>query len=172
LAASIESLWNFGFLASSSHNKIGVEARRYIPVGDRITLAAHAYIQYTPAGNETPFGALPGLGGDDSVIAEDQTLRGYGSGRLRHNNLVVFNLECRTRVCDRNIFDTHLILELAPFFEAGRVYRDFDENPVSQFHRVGGSAFAVSPSLFVVAYVDVGVGGHELTIFSGVNYPF
>jgi hypothetical protein len=161
-----------GFLSSSSYNEIGAEARHYVPLSDRVTLAGHTYIQLTPAGNEAPFWAMPNLGGQESLLAGVQTLRGFGAGRFTDNNLAVFNLECRTWVYEREIFDTHGIVELAPFIEAGRVYHDFGENPLSELHPAGGIGIRGIAQPFIVGYVDVGFGGEGPAIFSGVNYPF
>jgi hypothetical protein len=101
-------------------------------------LAGHTYIQLTPAGNEASFWAMLDLGGQDSVLAEVQTLRGFGAGRFADNNLAVFHLECRLRVYEHDVFDTHGILELAPFIEVGRVYHDVGENSLSELRPAGG----------------------------------
>jgi hypothetical protein len=160
------------FLSSSSYSQLGADARNYLPIGSRVTLASHAYLQYTPAGVETPFWAMARLGGEDSLLTDQQTLRGYGAGRFVDNNVFVFNLEARTRVYERNLFDTHGVVELAPFFEAGDVFHDFDDNPINHLHPVGGIGFRGIAEPFVVGYVDVGFGGEGSSIFSGVNYPF
>jgi hypothetical protein len=160
------------FLSSSSYNEVGAEARHYMPLNDRITLAGHGYLQLTPAGDEAPFWTMPDLGGQESVLAGVQTLRGFGAGRFTDNNLVVFNLECRTRVYERDIFDTHGIIEVAPFIEAGRVYHDVGDNPLSELHPAGGIGFRGIAQPFIVGFVDLGFGGEGPAIFSGVNYPF
>jgi hypothetical protein len=160
------------FLSSVSYSQFGAEARQYVTLGDRVTLAGHLFLQYIPAGNETPFWAMARLGGYDSLLTDQQTLRGYGAGRFVDNNLSVANIEVRTRVYDLNIFDTHGIIELAPFFEAGRVFHTVRDDPVTRLHPVGGMGFRGIAEPFVVGYVDVGVGGEGAAIFSGVNYPF
>jgi hypothetical protein len=160
------------FISSSSYDQIGADAHNYLPIGTRVTLASHAYLQYTPAGIETPFWAMARLGGEDSLLTDQQTLRGYGAGRFVDNNVFVLNLEARTRVYEHNIFDTHGVVELAPFFEAGSVFHDFDDNPVHRLHPVGGVGFRGIAEPFVVGYVDVGFGGEGASLFSGVNYPF
>jgi hemolysin activation/secretion protein len=160
------------FISSSSYNQIGADAHNYLPIGSRVTLASHAFLQYTPAGVETPFWAMGRLGGEDSLLTDQQTLRGYGAGRFVDNNLFVLNVEARTRVYERNIFDTHGVVELAPFFEAGNVFHDFDDSPINHLHPVGGVGVRGIAEPFVVGYVDVGFGGEGASIFSGVNYPF
>jgi len=160
------------FMSSASYGQFGGEARGYVPLGDRFTLASHVFIQYTPAGNETPFWAMARLGGEDSLLTDQETLRGYGAGRFVDNNLSVANLEMRSRVYDHDIFGTHAIVELAPFVEAGKVFHTIGDNPVDQLHPVGGVGFRGIAEPFVVGYVDVGIGGEGGTIFSGINYPF
>jgi hemolysin activation/secretion protein len=129
-------------------------------------------MEYEPAGSEMPFWAQARLGGDESILTDQQTLRGYGTGRYVDNNLFVANMEVRTRVWDMDMFGTHGTLELAPFAEAGRVAENLNYNPVSQLHPVGGLGFRGIAQPFVVGYVDVGYGAEGASIFSGINYPF
>ena len=160
------------FLSSSSYDRVGAELRHYWTIGKRLTIAGHSYIQYTPAGNETPFWAMARLGGEDSLLWEQQTLRGYGAGRFVDNNLWAANVEFRTRVFETDLFNTHGILELAPFGEAGRVFHNMSADPVADLHPVGGIGLRAIAEPFVVGYVDIGFGGEGPAIFSGINYPF
>lgn len=160
------------FLSSNSYNQAGFEVRQYFPVNSRITLAGHVYSQYTPAGIETPFWAMARLGGEESILFGQQTLRGYGAGRYVDNNLTDLNFEARTRVYERTIMGTHGILELAPFIDAGKVFAYANQNPIDQLHPVGGMGFRAIAQPFVVGYVDVGWGAEGPAFFSGINYPF
>ena len=162
------------FGSSVSYNRFGAEIRQYYSIGSRITLVGHLFTEYQPAGGEMPFWAMARLGGDDSELADQQPLRGYGTGRFVDNNLSVGNFEMRTRVYDANLFGTHGTLEVAPFAEAGRVARSMSYDPVawSALHPVGGVGFRGIAEPFVVGYVDVGWGGEGAAVFSGINYPF
>jgi Omp85 superfamily domain len=160
------------FMSSFSFNQVGFELRHYVPITSRITVAGRIYSQYTPAGSETPFWAMSRLGGEESVLTGQQTLRGYGAGRFVDNNLTDFNLEIRTRVYETDIMGTHGILELAPFVEAGKVFEDAAQDPINQLHPVGGLGFRGIAMPFVVGYVDVGWGSQGPAFFSGINYPF
>ena len=119
-----------------------------------------------------PFYSMARLGGDESLLYDQETLRGYGAGRFIDNNLAVGNVELRTRVLEADLFGTHGILELAPFLEAGRVWEQMSVNPFSSLHPVGGMGFRAIAEPFVVGYVDIGWGGEGAAIFSGINYPF
>ncbi|MGH7864676.1 MAG: BamA/TamA family outer membrane protein, partial [Candidatus Binataceae bacterium] len=158
--------------SSVSYTRFGAEVRRYIPIHDRVTIVGHLYIQYTPAGNETPFWSMARLGGYDSRLWDQQTLRGYGAGRFVDNNLDVANIEVRARVYDATVFNTHGIVELAPFLEAGKVWHGMSDNPINRLHPVGGMGFRAIVEPFVVGYVDIGHGGEGTAIFSGINYAF
>jgi hypothetical protein len=158
--------------SSSSYTRFGYDLHHYLSVGKRITFAGHLFMEYEPAGNEMPFWAQARLGGDESLLTDQETLRGYGAGRFIDNNLFDANLEMRTRVWNMNIFGTHGTLEVAPFAEAGRVAHSLSYNPVSQLHPVGGVGFRGIAEPFVVGFVDVGYGGEGAAIFSGINYPF
>ena len=160
------------FMSSFSYNQVGFEVRHYLQVTSRITLAGHIYSLYTPAGQETPFWAMARLGGEESILFDQQPLRGYGAGRFVDNNITDFNLEIRTRVYERNIMGTHGILELAPFIDAGKVFAYADQNPITPLHPVGGLGFRGIAEPFVVGYVDIGWGSQGPAFFSGINYPF
>jgi len=161
--------------SSYSYTRFGYEIRQYVPAGERITFAGHVFMEYQPAGpNNVPFWAQARLGGDESMLTDQETLRGFGAGRFIGNNLFVANFEMRTRVWEANVFGTHGTLELAPFAEAGRVAQSLGYNPVSvnALHPVGGIGFRGIAEPFVVGFVDVGYGGEGMAIFSGINYPF
>ncbi len=118
------------FGSSISYNRFGGELRQYYTVGERITFAGHIFNEYQPVNGEIPFWSQARLGGDESLLTDQETLRGYGAGRFIDNNLFVMNVEMRTRVWDKTLFGTHGILELAPFAEAGRVAHNLSYNPV------------------------------------------
>jgi Omp85 superfamily domain len=160
------------FGSSISYNRFGGEFREYYSVGERITFAGHVFNEYEPAAGEIPFWSQARLGGDESLLTDQETLRGYGTGRFIDNNLFVMNVEMRTRVWDKTIFGTHGILELAPFAEAGRVAHNLAYDPFSELHPVGGIGFRGIAEPFVVGFVDIGWGGEGAAVFSGINYPF
>ncbi|HVA40916.1 MAG TPA: BamA/TamA family outer membrane protein, partial [Candidatus Binataceae bacterium] len=160
------------FGSSVSYTRFGGDLHHYFPIGRNFTLATHAYLQYMPSGNEVPFWAMGRLGGESSLLMDQQTLRGYGAGRFVDNNLFDINVELRKRVFDMDIFNTHGILELAPFFDMGRVFHSPTQDFVTDLHPVGGMGFRGIAEPFVVGYVDVGWGGEGAAVFSGINYPF
>jgi hypothetical protein len=138
----------------------------------RVTLAGHLAVRYMPVGKEAPFWALSRLGGDRNLVGFRQALRGFGEGRFIDNNLFAANVELRSRVFALDLFATHVALELAPFFDVGRVFPTLSTNPFRQLHPVGGLGFRGVAAPFVVGYVDVGYGSEGFAVFSGINYPF
>lgn len=158
--------------SSISYTRFGIDLHHYFPIAPNMTLATHAYLQYMPSGNEAPFWAMGRLGGESSLLYNEETLRGYGAGRFVDNNVFDANVEIRTRVFDMDIFNTHGILEIAPFLDAGRVFHNVSTNPFGDLHPVGGVGFRGIAEPFVVGYVDVGWGGEGAAVFSGINYPF
>jgi hypothetical protein len=158
--------------SSTSWNRVGADLHHYWTFTQRLTLAAHGYLQYMPSGNEAPFWARGRLGGDSSFLYDQETLRGFGSGRFNDNNLSVANLELRARVYELTIMHTPGIFELAPFFEAGRVFHEMSGDPFEALHPVGGIGFRGIAEPFVVGFVDLGFGGEGGAVFAGINYPF
>jgi hypothetical protein len=166
--------------SSSSYSEFVANVRHYFPIGKGYTLAGQLYTRYVPAGSETPFWAMSWLGGDGPgessllgiPVSYKETWRGAGTGRYIDNDMFVANVELRTRVFHAELFNTHGILELAPFFDLGRVYHDAAADPFTQMHPAGGIGFRAIALPFVVAYVDVGYGPEGTNVFSGINYPF
>jgi hypothetical protein len=160
------------FGSSVSYNRIGGEARRYFTFAKRFTLAMHAYLQYMPAGNETPFWSMGQIGGEHSVLYSKETLRGFGTSRFIDNNVTDLNVELRTRVLETSVLGNQGVLEVAPFLEAGQVFHDVSYNPLAALHPVGGVGLRALAEPFVVAYLDLGWGGEGTAIFTGIDYPF
>jgi hypothetical protein len=170
--ALFAGLTDQSFLSSVSYSLFGLDARHFRSLSPRVTLAGHIAFRYMPVGTDVPFWALSRLGGDRSIIGEQQPLRGFGTGRFVDNNLFVANVEVRTRAFELDIFTTRALFEVAPFIDIGRVFHDLGTNPFRHLHPVGGIGFRGIAAPFVVGYVDVGYGGEGVAVFSGVNYPF
>lgn len=168
--------------SSLSYVTFGVEGRRYVPLGDRVTLAGHFHLRYLTTGRPTPFWVLSRLGGeaggDESALGlplgTALTWRGGGTGRFVDRNLCALNVELRVRVFELGVAGAQIALELAPFIDAGRVFPRLDTNPlaIDDLHPAGGIGFRARVSPFVVGFVDVGYGGDGSAVFSGINYPF
>jgi hypothetical protein len=163
---------NRSFLSSTSYTVVGFDARNYQRISDRVVIAAHAALRYMPQATDLPFWDMSSLGGDRSIVGEEQPLRGYGEGRFVDRNLSSAGVEVRTRVLDLNLFATRISLEIAPFIDTGKVFRSAAESPVSELHTIGGLGFRAIAAPFIVGYVDVGYGSEGAAVFSGINYPF
>jgi outer membrane protein assembly factor BamA len=151
--------------SSLSYVKYAAEARKFIPVHDRVVLAMHARADYIQGPHDVPFFEQNEVGGHD-------TLRGFGSGRFVDKDRVFASAELRTRVYQRFIFGVNAQLELAPFVDFGQVFHTAHDSPVSNLHPVGGLGFRGVVPPQVVGFVDVGVGEQGVTAFTGLDYPF
>ncbi len=158
-------------LSSVSYTSFGFDARGFVPLDERFTLAGHSALRYMP-GNSAPFWAQSSLGGDRSVLGERQPLRGFGNDRFVDRNSFSASIELRSRVYDLDLFATRLSLELAPFIDAGRVFHRLDDNPLRSLHLVEGIGVRAVASPFIVGYVDIGHGSDGTAIFSSLDYPF
>jgi hypothetical protein len=160
------------FGSSVSYTFFGAEARRYWALGPDTTLAWHAGARYMPSAGNAPFWALSSLGGDRSVTAEREPLRGFGADRYIDRNMFATGLELRARVVNFNAFGTRVSLEVAPFLDAGKVFADLGASTVSHLHTTPGFGIRGVASPFVVGYLDFGFGYGKPAVFSGINYPF
>ncbi len=158
--------------SSVSYSFFGAEARYYRAFGPDVTLAWHAAVRYMPSAGNAPFWALSSLGGDRSVTAEREPLRGYGSDRYVDRNMFASGAELRTRVASFDAFGTRVSLEVAPFVDAGKVFAGLGASPFSKLHATPGLGVRGVASPFVVGYVDIGFGHGKAAVFSGIDYPF
>jgi hypothetical protein len=156
------------FGSSTSFVAFGFEWRNFIPFrGERKNpiLATRAFVDYLQGGTDTPFWLRNSLGGR-------RALRGYGSDRFVDFNRALLAAELRTRVYERKLFGVNGELELAPFVEAGQVFRHIYDPPLDDLHFVGGLGIRALVRPQLVAFVDVGYGSEGDSIFTGIDYPF
>lgn len=161
-----------GLLNASLYSVTGLDVREFWPIGADATLAAHIALRYMPGTVHAPFWALSSLGGDDSVLGEEQPLRGYGEGRFYGRNSFSSSVEYRRRVLSIDTMATHIDVELTPFVDVGEVFASSRDSPVAHLHRVAGVGFRGIARPFVVGYVDIGYGSDGAAVFTGINYPF
>jgi surface antigen Omp85-like protein len=158
--------------SSVSYTFFGAEARHYWALGPDVTLAWHAGARYMPSAGNAPFWALSILGGDRSVIAEREPLRGYGADRFIDRNMFATGMELRMTVVNLNAFGTRMSVEVAPFLDAGKVFAALGTSPFSNLHATPGFGVRGVANPFVVGYLDFGFARGKVAVFSGIDYPF
>jgi outer membrane protein assembly factor BamA len=161
-----------GLFDSSLYSVAGVDLRQLWSPATGNVIAAHMALRYMPGVTDVPFWSLSNIGGDRSVLAENQPLRGFGEGRFYSRNSFSASLEYRKRVLSVDAAATHINVELTPFTDAGQVFAHSRESPIAHLHHVYGLGFRAIASPFVVGYVDVGYGSEGTAVFTGINYPF
>jgi hypothetical protein len=121
-------------------------------------------------GGTIPFWELPTLGGPN-------TLRSYNGGRFTNKYSVLVNVEERIRLVKASLFGVSGEVQVAPFFDAGKVYDSSDDlvgkGILENYHYSAGIGFrGVVPPSFV-GRLDIGFGGREgVGITIGLDYPF
>ena len=151
----------------TSFVKFGADWRDFIPFRKTHNpiLALHALLNYTTGDRDTPWWELSSLGGHHG-------LRGYGSHRFIDFNRSMGQGELRTRVWQHPLFGVNFELEVAPFLEAGEVFRHVADSPINDLHWVYGLGFRGVVRPQIVGFVDVGRGTEGTSVFTGVDYPF
>jgi len=152
----------------SSFVAFGFEWRDFIPFrGERKNpiLAMRALVDYLQGGPDTPFWLRNSLGGR-------RALRGFGGDRFMDFNRSLLAAELRTRVYEHRLFGVNGELELAPFIEAGQVFRHIYDPPLDDLHLVGGIGVRALVRPQLVAFVDIGYGAEGNAVFTGIDYPF
>jgi outer membrane protein assembly factor BamA len=121
-------------------------------------------------GGAIPFWELPAIGGAN-------TLRSYNGSRFINKGSIVLNIEERIRVYETSLFDVSGQVQVAPFFDVGKVFDSMDDlfggGIFQNYHYSYGVGFrGVVPPSFV-GRLDIGFGGHEgVGITIGLDYPF
>ncbi len=156
----------------SLFTEAGADGRFYWSPKRSLTIAAHVGLRYMLSLHDVPFWALSSLGGDRSIVGGRELLRGFGEGRFYDRNLFVANIELRENVLSLNTLGTRIILQIAPFYDTGRVFAHSSTFPIDKLHNVVGVGFRGIAAPFIVGYVDVGYGSEGAAVFTGINYPF
>lgn len=153
--------------STTSFVKFGGEWRNFIPIRPwrNPILALRALADYTSGSKDTPFSERNSLGGRRS-------LRGFGGDRFIDFNRSLATAELRTRVYQRKLFGVNAEIEVAPFLEAGQVFKHVTDSPVDDLHLSYGVGFRGVVRPQIVGIVDIGAGSEGTAIFTGVNYPF
>ncbi len=156
----------------SLFTEAGADGRFYWSPTPTLTVATHFDLRYEPTTHHVPFWGLSSLGGDASAIGGSQPLRGYGTARFYDRNAFVANIELRQTVLSLNTLSTHILIQVTPFFDTGRVFHNYSTSPFTHLHNVFGIGFRGIAPPSVVGYVDVGDGSEGIAVFTGINYPF
>ncbi|MFQ5666236.1 MAG: BamA/TamA family outer membrane protein [Candidatus Binatia bacterium] len=153
--------------SSASFIKYGIEGKVFVPLqaDKKYIVALHAVLDYLQNGQNAPFYEKNSVGGIGS-------LRGFGSNRFTDNHRFFLQAELRSNVYARTLFGVLAHLEVAPFLDAGKVFKRSREFPLEGLHVVGGVGFRAVVVPQVVAYVDIGTSGGSPVAFTGIDYPF
>jgi outer membrane protein assembly factor BamA len=151
--------------STESYVKYGFELREFVPLHPRLTLATHAVLDYLSGTADVPFYERNAIGGKKS-------LRGFGDERFLDNHRFFTSAELRTRAFERDVFDVHAEVEVAPFIDVGQVFERMSNVPFDDLHLVTGVGFRGVVRPQVVGFVDVGYGSDGPAVFTGLDYPF
>lgn len=159
--------WNQNFKPHPLTNwwRTTLDARHFIPhFYNRLVFVSHLYAD-TVNGGTAPFYERPTLGGETS-------LRAFGQSRYIDNTALLLNVEERILIRRQEILGYRLDLELAPFFDVGRVGSHFSTNMFLRPQVNPGLGFRFVARPYVVGRVDVAYGSDGINVFAGLNYPF
>lgn len=112
-----------------------------------------------------PFTALATLGGP-------RTLRAFTEGRFQDRGAVFANFEERWALHRLEVVNAVTEFQVAPFIEAGTVFRDAGRIESKRLQTVAGLGLRAVVKPTVVGKIDVGVGREGPAVFVGIDYPF
>ncbi|TVP97774.1 MAG: hypothetical protein EA359_19165 [Balneolaceae bacterium] len=139
------------------------EFRHFIPLLSGLTLAHNLKV-------ERIFGSAPFWA--QSIIGNEQGLRGYHLNRFRGDGSILSMLELRSWLF--SLFDDRLRLGAQTFWDTGRVFSEFDDGSLFNGWKhtlgIGGAISILSPDFFVRG--DVGISAETYRIYFGAGYIF
>ena len=145
--------------------RYGFDARKLFPSpSKRYIFVARAMLQLS-FGDGIPFYEQSSLGGEDN-------LRGFGRDRFIDKHMVAVNIEERMHLMALKILNVSVELEMVPFVDMGRTYKDFEYRQFNEWEVTPGVGLRgiVRPNL--VSRVDWGYSREGGAVFAGLSYPF
>jgi len=145
--------------------RYGFDARKLFPSpSKRYIFVARAMLQLS-FGDGIPFFEQSSLGGENN-------LRGFGRDRFIDKHMVAVNVEERMHLMALKMFNVTIELEMVPFVDMGRTYKDFEYRQFNEWEVTPGVGFRgiVRPNL--VSRVDWGYSREGGAVFAGLSYPF
>ncbi len=150
--------------------------RRYLPLGDRLTLANRLLVQdvvgdapfYDLSIIQTSFKQLEGLGGG-------RTLRGIPKNRYVGKGVFLWNAELRWRAMDFTLMGRASHMVLSTFVDTGRVWEDglVLGELLSDLHTAFGGGIRVGMGENFIAGLDVGHSSESTAaLYINTGYTF
>ena len=162
-----------GLLDSSLYSVTGVDARQLWSPAPGNIIIAHMALRYMPGATDVPFWSLSNIGGEQSVLAENQPLRDCGEGRFLRAQFIFRAASNTANECSASMRWAPISTsKLTPFVDVGEVFAHSRDSPVAHLHHVGGLGFRGIASPFVVGYVDVGYGSEGARRIHRNQLPF
>ncbi len=148
------------------YERLGADLRGYYPFRNaRFVTVWRGLVEGENGNDSVPLYEREWLGGKD-------TLRGFGEGRFIDNHKMMLTLEERIRFYTLKAFNVNIDFEVAPFYEAGTVYREQDKFRPADLHHVWGVGFRSIVRPNVVGDIEVGYSEQGVALFVGIDYPF
>ena len=147
------------------YSRYGFDVRQLFPTRNkRYIFVARAMMQLS-FGDGIPFFEQSSLGGENN-------LRGFGRDRFIDKHMVAVNVEERMHLMALKMLNVTIELEMVPFVDMGRTYKDFKYRQFNEWEVTPGVGFRgiVRPNL--VSRVDWGYSREGGAVFAGLSYPF
>lgn len=161
--------------ASHAYTRATVSARRYVPIGPRLTNASRVIVQQTSgdvpvydlATVQTSYRQEEGLGGSRMV-------RGIPKNRVMGKGLFVLNNELRWRAADFGVRGKSSFLLLSAFLDAGRVWEESIRvrEMASDLWTGYGAGARLGWGASSVIAIDVGRSASATQLYVGLGYAF
>lgn len=150
--------------STADYGRYGGQWRYFLPQTPDLTAAMRVQTEWS-GGGPVPFTALASLGGPRS-------LRAFAEGRFQDRGASLIGFEERWLVHSLRVAQASAEFQVAPFVEAGTVYRALDRAQLRGVATAAGVAFRAVVKPTVVGRVEAGVGREGPAIFVGIDYPF
>ena len=99
-------------------------------------------------------------------------MRAFTPGRFVDQGKIIFQLEERIRILKWKLFDIPFEIYTDPFFELGRVFKEFADLNGENWQTVTGLGLRLKVPPNVVARIDVSYGSDGVELYTQLGYPF
>lgn len=147
------------------YSRYGFDVRQLFPSPSKQYIFVARAMMQLSFGDGIPFYEQSSLGGENN-------LRGFGRDRFIDKHMVAVNIEERMHLMALKMLNVTLELEMVPFVDMGRTYKNFEHRQFNEWEVTPGVGFRgiVRPNL--VSRVDWGYSREGGAVFAGLSYPF
>ncbi len=165
-----------GLGSDFTYQRLSFSAAGYqdlLPGRSRLVLAGRVF--YSMQFGDLPFFSISTLAYTDrswTGLGGFRSLRGFATDRFIGPAAALTNWELRWLFYERTVWKQNFRFQLAPFWDAGRVFDGVEDTTFAGWKHAGGAGLRVSWNLATVILFDYGFSEEGSTLYMELGYSF